>query len=421
MILKIFFYQEIDKKMNTDMKIFRKILVKAKTHLENLHCLVSACDMVKDNNLVSKPEYMRNLVRLGTTANNIHIIDSYSCYSAIVILCCKDDSKITVYHDGNITSCMTTAYLQEHFPGRVIEVRGEYTYKNSEPVPDLIIMEGVANFENNLKIATTFENCKISCYSVLHLYTFSLERKNVIEKLSDIEPVNEVFYYVVKKHNLGNICICTLYSDEYIKTLSSYAEKTREIYASLYNYEYYNNFTSTSFFLIKKYEMLLSHLLENNFVIWMNCDVFIMNNQKTLEDVISLMKDKDILLTMDTFDISTSVMVIKNSEVGKRFLRSAINFLDKIKPDHDWSIINTIVNKYKENIEILPVESQKEFNSYWKDYSEGDFIVSMGRWSESDLNLKKAREIMFCFYPYRYREESLEEFQKRKKTLKTLM
>jgi hypothetical protein len=114
-------------------------------------------------------------------------------------------------------------------------------------------------------------------------------------------------------------------------------------YASNNNYDYLflNECSNNEKVNINDYWCKIYKVLEilktnkYNYVMWVDSDTIITDYNKSLESFISKFGDKDIIIGLDCWEkcnslhqINSGVFIIKNSEVGKRFLQDCIDVID---------------------------------------------------------------------------------------------
>lgn len=394
---------------NIPTPIFREVLTKASEHIQKLYCLVQACD-VKVTNLTQNPAYMKNLVRLGLRSEKIDVINSYSCFPVAVLLCTRKDSKVTLYHDGSPISCMTSAYLSEHFPDRVKEIRGNVNRIDSKDSTDLLVVDEIkdVNINYHLSRISNFFGACVMCPMI------SGDMKN-IEEYTNVEKIREIFYGFVREYGRSKeskIAICTLYGTPTVKNICVNAEKTKQMYCIQHGYKYVNDFAMTGDFLTKKYSLLLNMLrFGYDYVVWMNNDVFILNNNISIEDKIEeFMKNHDVLLSEDANEISTGIIILKKSNNAEIFVEK---MLRKVQNEDEWASASNLCGEL-EFIKLVDSENQRKINSYYNDFSFDDFIVSLGSWMEdTSMNIEKIQRILRDVCPFRLSDESRENFLKR--------
>jgi len=158
-----------------------------------------------------------------------------------------------------------------------------------------------------------------------------------------------------------------------------------------YKYELCNNVDKNILYNSQKISQVKNILDNGNdktVCVWINGSTLITNNNIKIIDFISLMEDKDILVSRDIDNINLDIMIIKNTEWSKYFISN----LEKI--DSNTNVNNFITNLYEKNvqlkkkIQVISSESQFIINSYPETFRKESFLVNF--LNMSGINLDNA-------------------------------
>ena len=108
------------------------------------------------------------------------------------------------------------------------------------------------------------------------------------------------------------------------REIVKYAIKTKILYSQKHNYTFYdeqNSLDETRPIAWSKIKHILKYLDDYDYIVWIDADTYIMNDEIKLEDIISnFMNKKHIMIAQDWKLPNTGVMFCKNSQWTKDFL-----------------------------------------------------------------------------------------------------
>lgn len=223
------------------------------------------------------------------------------------------------------------------------------------------------------------------------------------------------------------IAICSIaYGDKYRETVK-YGIKSKLLYCNNHNYTFYDEKN-----ILDKYRPIawskiihiLKYLDDYDYICWIDADTYIMNDKIKLEDIIEEnMNDKDIMITRDFKLPNTGVMFCKNTQWTKDFLKLVYE-QEQFINHGNWEqaafidLYENNVFESQKHVNILSVDKQNKFNSYWYSYyPETCFILHFaGCWRD---NINNGLDVMMETYcPVKKENETDETFYARLKWLK---
>lgn len=236
------------------------------------------------------------------------------------------------------------------------------------------------------------------------------------------------------------VAICTLAINEWYQEIVKYGVKTLELYAKRHGYDFYND-TSVydaalpasqapralpavrplPWYKIKAIQKILP---QYDYVFWIDADGFIMKPEQSIKyfiDIFLREKDKDILIGRDWNNpLNTGVMVIKNTPFTNTLLEAVWNNKNEFDANfHEQASLGEIYEKNRFNsqnhIEVLPLNSQNVFYSYWSAYyPDRQFFMHIARCVHDRTGFMYTMDL-YC--PIKMEEETEEDYQERLKWL----
>jgi hypothetical protein len=227
-----------------------------------------------------------------------------------------------------------------------------------------------------------------------------------------------------------NIAILTLSIGNEFRKITSIGLLTKELYCIQHNFDFidpnsddlngindiidYNRPLPWS-----KVKLINKYLLNEkyDYLIWMDGDTLIMNSDISCIDLINeLSQNKDLMFTTDWKMINTGVMFIKRSQWSIDFFNHIWNMTDYINSDCweqdaiKYCFDNNILNTDFHGI-IIPWAKQKRFNSYWYNWSYGDFLLHFAGCFR--INKIALNRMMIQWSPIKIPNESFDSFKYR--------
>jgi len=159
-------------------------------------------------------------------------------------------------------------------------------------------------------------------------------------------------------------------------------------------FTYNNNISGLGFEIIKMILDLFEEMPDLDWIHWTGCDTMVTNFNVRLEEIID--EEYHMIITVDGNGINADSFLIKNSRVGRGFMRWILDNVETYK-NHYWYEQQAMIDFYfqaplgKEIIKILP---QRVMNSYLHDlypHARGKYNVdktgSDAEWVEGDFML----------------------------------
>lgn len=196
----------------------------------------------------------------------------------------------------------------------------------------------------------------------------------VLRQKLPLPPIPEAKISSPPASRIGLVSICA-YPETHPLILKDISPINRQAYASKHGYEALvaksHPFGDGSNVCIQHSKLaLMASLLESgkyDWLMWMDCDSIIVNQEKRIEDVIVKYASPatEILITEELLGLSSANWIIRNSEWSLRFLRRAFEISNSEIPyfgDQD-AIISLAIGDgvVKEHVTIIP---QNEINTY---------------------------------------------------------
>ena len=182
------------------------------------------------------------------------------------------------------------------------------------------------------------------------------------------------------------IGVCYMSIGENYKDATKYSYINIQLYCKKYNYTFIEDdsvYDDSRPIAWSKILLILKYLPEYDYIIWIDADILIMNNQITLESFIEKYKEFDIICGSCPRMANTGFLFIKNSDFSNQFLKDV--FYNVYDPESDpnerymnWeqgSFINLYDKNHLESQSKIKVTKYRELNSYWRQYNDGDFTI----------------------------------------------
>lgn len=182
------------------------------------------------------------------------------------------------------------------------------------------------------------------------------------------------------------IGVCTLSIGETYKKYTRYTLQNKNIYCEKHGYtliedeSVYNKDKPIPW---SKLILLLKYLSDYDYLVWIDADIYIMNNEIKIENLIEKYNNVDIICGSDWRMPNTGVLIIKNTEFSKEFLQKVYD--NEYDPNSDpnerylnWeqgSFINLLDKNSLNCKEKIQVTDPVEMNSYWFNYFPGHFVL----------------------------------------------
>lgn len=213
--------------------------------------------------------------------------------------------------------------------------------------------------------------------------------------------------------------------DKYIDAIK-YGMLSLENYSIKNKYDlfYDNDYDKSRLIYWAKVKSLIKYIDTDkyDYVVWIDADTIIMNDNIKLEDIITKYMSENIhtLMCMDNgLKYNTGVWFLKSSEYSKNILELIYNqeqFLTTRMPEQDAFefIYNNNMNELKNHSVILQNNRQHEFNCSMYDYKENGLLIHF----LGIHNLEHLSKVTNDHYPYRQYEENSYNFFNRMKWIR---
>lgn len=233
------------------------------------------------------------------------------------------------------------------------------------------------------------------------------------------------------------ITVCSLYINPWYREIVKYGKLTLSNYCDKHGYEFlyeteltpqgvYDGQRDIQWYKIK---LILKVLETNNadIVVWNDADSVIVNDEIKMEHFVDkYMEGADILVAREpTTILNTGTMFIRNTDKSRQILNTTWDYYHLLTEElhgfHEQAALGEIyklnVEGFKSHIKVLDPSLRNEFLSYWFSYYPNScFILHAARCAHDRAGFVFTMD-MFC--PIKMDEETDEEYQFRKKWLKT--
>lgn len=182
---------------------------------------------------------------------------------------------------------------------------------------------------------------------------------------------------VLNSQAVMNISVCSLTVGEQYSYVTRYGKRSKEMYCAKHGYEFFDehdHLDGSRPVSWSKIPLILAHLSDCDYLVWIDGDTYIMDDTVRLEGIISKHAgDADITVTRDWMLPNLGVILIKNTEWSRKFLELVYDQTQHIdSPNWEQSAFLFLhehnVSDCQSHINILPLEKQSVMNSYWYMY-----------------------------------------------------
>lgn len=171
------------------------------------------------------------------------------------------------------------------------------------------------------------------------------------------------------------------------KEITKYSRENKILYAKKHGYYFIED---ESIYIegakeIPWYKILLilKYLDKYDYIVWMDADLLVMNNEIKLEDIIEKYSNYSIICGNCPRMINTGMLFVKNNDFSKQFLMDVFNNVYDPASDpseryynyEQGSFINLWDKNHLESKIYIKITNPREMNSYWYNYHYGDFIL----------------------------------------------
>jgi len=220
------------------------------------------------------------------------------------------------------------------------------------------------------------------------------------------------------------IAICSLSIGKEYKQTVKYGIESKVLYCSKHGYDFIQDESvvdNTRDLQWSKIQLLLKYLQPSverkyDYLVWIDADTYIMNNEITIESLISKynLANINIIYQKDPYIwVNTGFMIIKNTDWSRDFLNESYKHTDKIC--HEQGAIDWL---WRENWNhsqtfISVLDHSCGLNQYWHTYRINDFVIHFPGSREKCMIQNALGKFMTRYCPLRMAEDSDESYQKR--------
>lgn len=358
--------------------------------------------------LFHQSQKLRHLYSLSINSKEIVNVGFDVGYEVLIFLISNPISKIhcLVNENNNHYTNNCFDYLSSMFPDRLIyyQEKSNYLLEHFKKVSiDLVNIHA----RNDLLASNILffhfhgvsKNGTILIWNYSYMSNFrdfwlGYVKTNLIEEIPCIEMPEKY------SHVIGRVCkqdhkiavLSLAIGDEY-KDITKYMRKSKLIYCQKHDYDFYEDedvYDTAKPITWAKIKLILKYINKGyDYLVWLDADTFIMNNDISMDHIINTYIDKkDLLLVEDNQLANTGVMFIKCSDWSKIFFEAVYN--EKFM--NDQAYINSMYKanemNSQEHINLLNVNLQSIFNSYWYNYKWSDFILHLVQTDIKDSSKK---------------------------------
>lgn len=345
---------------------------------------------------------IRHLYSLGKKAKEIVNVGFNAGYDVLFFLITNSTSKIhclvNEYKHEYTLACFN--YLAEMFPKRLVlyQENSKYLLEYFKTLPiDLVNIHARDDLLASNILFFHFHGVSKNDTVLIWNYSYLQHYRNfwngyiasnMIEEIPSIE-MPFMYSHVVGKVRKDDYKIAVLsltIGDEY-KRITKYMRKSKLLYCKKHGYDFYEDediYDTTRPIAWSKIKLILKYINSGyDYLLWLDGDTFVMNDEIEVKNIININMDKkDLMLVEDYKFANSGVMFIKCSEWSKIFFEEVYKMEEFINTGN-WEQ-DAIIHMYETNkldskshIILLSVNFQRLFNSYWYNYQWGDFILHL--------------------------------------------
>jgi hypothetical protein len=231
---------------------------------------------------------------------------------------------------------------------------------------------------------------------------------------------------------MRKICICSLSIGEEYKRITKYGRQTKVLYAQKHGYDFRDDedvYDRTRHPAWSKILLILRYLRYYDYIVWVDADTLIMNDEIKMSDLIekhmihesldtehkeSKETYSDIMVAQDWKMINTGVIFIKNTEWAYAFFTLLYDSPGAFERNPNYEQ-NTFIEFYdndvagcREHIKVLGLDEQNDINAYYFTFYFGHFLIHFCGCKIHQLEWPMTR---YC--PIKRDEDTDESFQQR--------
>jgi hypothetical protein len=222
------------------------------------------------------------------------------------------------------------------------------------------------------------------------------------------------------------IAVCSFVIGDRYMDIVKYGIESRKEYCKKYNYDYIDDtsvYDSSMEVEWSKILIMQKYLGQYDFLVWIDADTFIMNDEITLESLIDRYLEgetpRDVMYTVGHGWINNGVFFVRNTEWVYEYFTEVNKNRNEICREQGSMDLLYRVNWNGCQSKVVVVQNQKEFNSFWDNYSWGDFIIHFPGCNVENRPENSLNRMMNMFCPIRMVEDSDDSYNFRINWLKT--
>jgi hypothetical protein len=415
-----------------EISSFVKILNDNKHHFEELRRL-SADDMPRDNYICETGSDVKmlelickqqNLYGLARDSNQICQIGFGSGYTTLICLLANPRAKI-LCAEPNAKACCESCYfyLRDNFNGNLIgllfgDALGIVTH--SGHIFDLFHIDIGGDTQDVLSACCKKSHSRSRVICSLDEGQF-VDNEDVVVESGFLEtPLHPQFIGRINGPVNHRIAVCSLAIGEKYKEATGNATRTKELYCAKHDYPFFDEEDLVDHsrpLSWSKIPLILRHLPDFDYIVWIDGDAQIMDPGVRLEERIDYLSEgRDITIARDNVCPNFGVILIKNTEWSRNFLSVIYDQEHMIgAPNWEQSAMLFLhehnVSNCTKHITILPLYKQNDLNSYWYTYEYRTcFILHFAGCSGHLGNLGNA---LNSYCPIKKDDESEDPYEKR--------
>ena len=214
---------------------------------------------------------------------------------------------------------------------------------------------------------------------------------------------------------MSRIAICSLRIGERYREITKYAPVNKQQYCDKHGYTYIEDdsvYDPSRHPAWSKLHLLIKHLENWDYLVWMDADLFIMNPDWAIGHFIKYLgNNADVMVGSDWKMSNTGIMFCRNTPWTMDFLKAILNNKDypivgNYEQDSFQDLFARNVMDSKDHVKVIT--RPEEINSYWFNYHRGQWILHCAGCRGEALALMMNR---YC--PCRMEEDSDESYAAR--------
>lgn len=221
---------------------------------------------------------------------------------------------------------------------------------------------------------------------------------------------------------MNKIGVCFMSIGDKYKENTYWSRQNKIHYCNLHGYDFIEDesvYNPEKPIPWTKIPLILKYIESYDYIVWIDADILIMNNEIKIESFIESYP-VDIICGSDWRMINTGVMIIKSNDFTIEFIKCIESNTydpneDKNERYQNWEQ-GSFINLYDKNFmnckEHIHVAYPTEMNSYWFNYYPGHFILHF-----AGVRGEMLQYLIRDYYPNRFDHENDESYNFRMKWL----